>query len=301
MIPPLCQTSYLVAFIERLVAQGGPYRDDYAELDAVIQEVAILKATGEIDADDLEELISVFGDAFSIETMQGFAFHKPHGYAGDFEMIDRIYTQYRSQDPRLRKWDDYWQSHAAARAVRNRNDYFAQTITKKVEDGEHCTILNLASGPGRDIYSLFSQSDYLPIHIDCIEQDPKAIRKSLNVCAPYLDQITVMQQNALRLKLPKSYDVIWSAGLFDYFSDKLFCHVLQRLKNLVKEETGEIVIGNFSTVNPSRAYMELFDWKLEHRSPERLRYLAKQCSFQDHQLEVQQEAEGVNLFLHIRG
>lgn len=292
--------SYLSTFVQTMVSQGGPEVSDYADLDAVIHEVAALRAAGDLGDEELLALVKAFGPAFSAKTMQGFAFQKPHGYAGDFEIIDRIYTQYRSPDPSLKKWDDYWQEHSAAKAVRNRNQYFVKTIKGHLRADETLSVLNLASGPGRDMFSLFSKSDTLPLHIDCIEQDAKAIAKARSVCADYLDHVTFIQQNALKLRLDHRYHVVWSAGLFDYFSDKMFCHVLKRLKPLVHEGDGEIIIGNFSTINPSRPYMELFDWKLQHRSPQRLIHLAESTGFSREQVTVRREGEGVNLFLHIR-
>jgi hypothetical protein len=63
----------------------------------------------------------------------------------------------------------------------------------------------------------------------------------------------------------------------------------------------ELVIGNFSTLNPTRAYMEVFgDWKLQHRSMESLHSLAIAIGADPLGIRVGHESEGVNLFLHIR-
>src|SRR5688572_16120098 len=107
-------------FIKPLIAKGGPDIDDYVELDSWIEETYDHIKSNNLDKDQLNKLIETFGDAFSKETMQGFAFQKPHGYAGDFEIIDRIYQRYVSNKPHLTKWDEYWQNQAAADAVRNR-------------------------------------------------------------------------------------------------------------------------------------------------------------------------------------
>ena len=61
-----------------------------------------------------------------------------------------------------------------------------------------------------------------------------------------------------------------------------------------------MIIGNFSTENPSRNMMELFgDWYLEHRSHSHLVDLALQAGIDRENIYVGEEAEGVNLFLHI--
>jgi hypothetical protein len=65
-------------------------------------------------------------------------------------------------------------------------------------------------------------------------------------------------------------------------------------------QQGEIIIGNFSVSNPTRAYMEKgVAWYLFHRTPEQLRHLALKAGMQEEQIEVKTEPLGVNLFLHI--
>ena len=56
----------------------------------------------------------MFLPILSLETMQGHAYLKPHGYAGDFELIDKIYTYWKSDDPNLIRWDDYFHSQESS-------------------------------------------------------------------------------------------------------------------------------------------------------------------------------------------
>ena len=90
----------------RLVSNGGPTISEYSELTDLINEAAAAAQRGELSADDLRNVWGGIGDAVtSTKTMQGFVWLKPHGYAGDFEIIDRIYQQWISPDHRLAKWD----------------------------------------------------------------------------------------------------------------------------------------------------------------------------------------------------
>ena len=104
---------------------------------------------------------------------------------------------------------------------------------------------------------------------------------------------------ALRFSVKQEFDLVWSAGLFDYLNDGLFTKLLRKLGKYTRSG-GEIVIGNFSLANPSQPYMELFDWVLIHRSVEKLHELAHAASIPSQNLEVLSEELGVNLFLHIR-
>ena len=96
------------------------------------------------------------------------------------------------------------------------------------------------------------------------------------------------------------YDLIWSAGLFDYFKEKHFTYLINKyLKYLAKE--GEFVIGNFSHVNPTKKLMEvLSDWYLNHRSKYDLIRMAVEAEAKEDQVSVDMEELGINLFLRIR-
>ena len=93
--------------------------------------------------------------------------------------------------------------------------------------------------------------------------------------------------------LDGSYDLIYSAGLFDYLTDR---HVRTRpATRLAAALTpgGRAVIGNFGAANPTRPLMELFlDWPLYHRSASDLRLFGDSGT----SMTVEQEATGINLF-----
>ncbi len=288
-----------LTFLQNLVSKGGPDVHDYYELDAWIADIAEQIKAGKVSQDDLASLRNTLGDALSVATMQGFVFQKPHGYAGDYEIIDRIYRRYVSDHAHLSKWDIYSQEHACAHAVRNRIGYFCQSAGNVISLSGNGAILNLASGPGWDMLQFYECNPGASVHIVCIEQDQNAVNHASELCRDYLNMITFHVKNALRFQTKKKYHLIWSAGLFDYFDDKVFVFMLKKLGAMVADG-GEIVIGNFSTVNPSRAYMELFEWHLHHRSPNSLRALAIEAGFDARQIRIEKESTGVNLFLHIR-
>lgn len=288
-------------YLKYLVDKGGPDLQDYHDLDAWISEIADHAKNGRLATGDLKCLREVLGEAASVETMQGFVFQKPHGYAGDYEIIDRIYARYVSDKNHLSRWDVYMQDRSACYAVRNRVQYFLQQLQRHFDysQSERMEVLNLASGPGRDMLAFFEIRPDAQVHFDCIEQDQKAVGHAQGLCKDHLHKITFHVKNALRFQSKKKYDLIWSAGLFDYFEDKVFVFLLKKLGAMVAEG-GEIVIGNFSPLNPSRPYMELFEWHLHHRSPTTLKALAVSAGFSADQISVGKEPTGVNLFLHIK-
>jgi cyclopropane fatty-acyl-phospholipid synthase-like methyltransferase len=96
------------------------------------------------------------------------------------------------------------------------------------------------------------------------------------------------------------YDLIWSAGLFDYFKDKHFTFLIRKYFNCLTDD-GEMVISNFSTKNPTKRLMEvLSDWYLHLRTESDLFRIASDAYIDKELVNVDKEFLGINLFLKIR-
>jgi len=253
-----------------------------------------------LDPAGLSPLRRALGEALSAETMQGFAFRKPHGYAGDYEIIDRIYRGYTARAPHLSRWDRFFQSTPAAQAVRNRKAYFQELVRSMAAARGRLDVLNVASGPGRDVREYLEAHRSARVRFDCIDKDAAALAYARELCAAFKHRVRFIRGNALSFRAETRYDLVWSAGLFDYFDDRVFRRVLPRLLAAVAPG-GQLVVGNFSDANPNRAYMHLLEWDLHHRSPDHLLALAGQCGIAAHRLRIGQESQGINLFLHVAG
>ncbi len=287
--------------LEQLIGRGGPLPQEYGALNRAIRTLGDEVRAGLLDAKELRKMMREKALRHFQGTMQAASILKKHGYSGDFEIIDDIYQMRIAEEPALRRWDLFFHAQAAPCAVRNRKAYFHRLLRALSErlGGRPARVLNIASGPARDLREWFDANPGSAIHFECIELDPKAIAHAKTLCAPYLDRIHFHQQNALKFVPSGKYDLVWSAGLFDYLTDRLFARLLRSLQPFVKPD-GEVVVGNFSEFNASRDYMELMgDWQLEHRSEERLRALAERAGAPARQTEVHWEPEGVNLFLHV--
>ena len=231
------------------------------------------------------------------DTMQGFVLNRPHGYPGDFEIIDRIYTEWISPINHLRSWDLFFHWQEATIAVRNRKSYF-KTLLTSIEQTQRKppAVLNVGCGPSRDIYEFLKENPATQACFECLDMDANAIAYSKNLLAGV--PVTYHCRNAFRFTSKLKYDLVWSAGLFDYLDDKLFVFLCHKLYALVAPG-GKLVIGNFSTNNPSRDYMEFGEWHLNHRSEDDLLWLARKIGLNSESVTIQQEPMGVNLFKHI--
>jgi extracellular factor (EF) 3-hydroxypalmitic acid methyl ester biosynthesis protein len=292
-----------VAFVKKLVKNGGPDSSDYHEIAEWLKIIHADFINGKLNKEDIQILRDEMGEALSILTVQGFVYCKPHGYAGDYEIIEKIYLEHVSSDPDLRKWDLYFQLQKAPIAVRNRKQYFISLLNAldALDTGiANKHVLNVASGPARDLFEFYSQKKDRSLVFDNVEYDPLAISYAKNLCKNFLESINFLHTNAFDFSAEKKYRLIWSAGMFDYLNDKKFIFLLKSLASHL-EEDGELVVGNFSTDNPTLPYMEVVgEWKLYHRTSEQLVLLAKACGFTDGSIRIGQEPEGVNLFLHMK-
>jgi len=287
-------------YIRELVERGGPEPDDYDKLNALFVRLGDLVRTGTANRKEANrELWQLLGDAVSLQTMQGQVAIKPNGYAGDYEIIDKIYTKWVSPEPLLANWDHFFHSQAAPNAVRNRKQYFIELLKEIEKDNtKKFTVLSVGSGPGRDIYEFCSVNGTERINFGCVDMDPNAIKYSKGVCREYSHLITFHCRNIFRYKATESYDLMWAAGLFDYLDDGRFVFLLKHLHSMVNAG-GCLIIGNFSPFNPSRDYMEAGDWYLFHRNEEELYSLAKESGIKEDNISIKSEQESVNLFMHI--
>ncbi len=281
-------------------AKGGPVEADYPDLLAALHDVAGLLWADPARRDDVDRVLEACGPAFEPDTMQGFAWRKPLGYAGDFVTIDKFHTNARHPDPVLGRWDAFSQAQPGAAAVRNRARYLWRLVEGLEEEyGRPIRVLNVACGPCRDVLGYYEGHPDSDTRFDCIDLDSRALDHAREICGAQDGRVTYECADARRYDGAARYDLIWSAGLFDYFPAEVFSNVLRHLGGLLAPG-GRIVLGNFCSTDPNRAYMDVLDWHLHRRSASVLRRLAEAAGFPSDAVRVEREPLGVNLFLHVR-
>ncbi|UOQ71550.1 class I SAM-dependent methyltransferase [Hymenobacter cellulosilyticus] len=291
------KTEELIRNINYFIAKNGPDKEDYQALDNLMNLFGERIKDNAIDLAELSSLKQSCGFLHTTQSIMGHILQKPFGYAGDFSIIDRIYT--RDSSSEYHKWDDYSLANSAAQAVRNRKKYFKDHVSSKLH--QSVKLLNIASGPARDLYELYAENPGCQLSTTCVEMDKAAISHAQQLNKQYLNQIEFVNKNIFRFQTEDKYDIIWSAGLFDYFDDKAFVLLIKRFAGWLAPG-GEIIIGNFNEDNnPSRCYMEIFgDWRLNHRTEEQLIDLAVAAGFSREDIFVGKEPENINLFLHLK-
>lgn len=303
-LPVRRETRLLAQFddlFQDFLVKGGPLPREYVILNRAIRHLGDSIRGGAVCRGDVSAYVQEVTRRQMAGTMQAEAIERQFGYSGDFQIIDHIYTRHVCPEPDKRQWDLFFHSQAAPVAVRNRKAYFQQLMNDRLSaHSGRLDLLNVASGPCRDLREFFLDQPDAPVFADCVDMDARAVDYGSRLCSPWLDRIAFHHRNILKHVPARAYDLVWSAGLFDYLSDRLFVHLLGVLLKVVKPG-GEVVIGNFSDFNPSRDFMEIFGhWSLRHRSRESLLELAAQAGVPEGRSEVRWEPEGVNYFLHLR-
>jgi extracellular factor (EF) 3-hydroxypalmitic acid methyl ester biosynthesis protein len=279
-------------FLNYLIENGGPEPQDYGKFTSIVNNL------DPTDVDDFRERIK---SILNEKTLIGHGFVKPFGYPGDFTLIDKIYQFDVNEDMRYKNWDLFFQNQPAANAVRNRKDFFIEYCKNLVLKKKNAKVLILGSGPATDVFEfLTSNSGDNNMSFDLIDFDQSAIDFSMKKNEKFVRQISCYRINALRFNSFKLYDLIWSAGLFDYFKDKHFTFLIRKYFNCLIED-GEMVISNFSTKNPTKRLMEvLSDWYLYLRTESDLFRTASDANIDKEMVNVEKDPLGINLFLRIR-
>lgn len=281
------------SYIKEIFAKNGPDREDYLFFYELVNQVK---------AEEVDSFRQKIAPILNPDSLFGFSYTKPFGYSGDFFIIEKIYQYYVSKDERYRKWDEFLHSAGAVIAVRNRKtlaiEIFEQLNEKAM--GLQNDVLILGSGPVTETFEFFEKHPDSPLIFDMLDLDKRAIMYAKSKNRKYLKAMTFHNANVIRFTPEKKFDLIWSAGLFDYFKSKHFVYLIKRYYEYLKDD-GEMIIGNFNVENPSRRSMEIMgDWFLYHRSPEELKQYAMQAGVEESKIEVIQEPLGINLFLRVK-
>ena len=229
---------------------------------------------------------------------------KPLGYAGDYLLIDWIYTKQTAPSGRGKLFDLLFHNYEAARSVRNRKQYFLKKCTELSQQRKsEVDILDLGCGSCRDVLEIFQTSkNGENLYFHCVDNEPEAIKYATKLLSHTKAQNNVRLEcaNVFSIKTPQKYDLIWSAGLFDYLDDRLASILLKKAWRYLKDG-GKIIFGNFSPRNPTRKGMELVGkWYLIHRTADDLISLCKKAEIPFSEIEIESEPLGINLFCVIR-
>ncbi|MBU1124911.1 MAG: class I SAM-dependent methyltransferase [Candidatus Omnitrophica bacterium] len=273
----------LQTHLSRYHAHWTRFQDEFNILVDSVYET-ILRFEQKEEAHRTQSLKNIFTKRYRRHFLFGefirWSYEKPYGYAGDFKIIDEIYRNAPRTEGFERLWDNYFQRLSISEATRQRKEDLKVMIADFISHHQapEARIMNLACGSAREIKELLthpSKRNTPHVHFDCYDADIDAISfaKELHSHTPH---VTFVKKNALRIglrkditkEIPHQYDLIYSAGLFDYLSAKFATRLVANLKRLLKKD-GMMIIANVNDrySNPSVCWMEwVADWNLVYRN-----------------------------------
>ena len=243
---------------------------------------------------------------------------KPRGYNGDSEMMRMVYMDDYLGDSTFGKvMHRFSVDQEAAQAVRNRRLEVAGMLHRFIEESgvprtEKLRVLSVACGPAFEVRDILrTPEDCVRMHFSLFDQDQQALleaaglvsdmEKSLKseISADFIRESvrTMLVTRALQERWGQ-FHFIYSMGLFDYLTAPVATAVIRKLYQLLTPG-GEMVIGNFQVVNPSRFFMEYWlDWKIIYRTEEDFLRLVEGLSGAE--VSVRYDATRIQMLLHVR-
>jgi hypothetical protein len=241
------------------------------------------------------------------------AYHKPRGYAGDYEMMNHLYTNETMGNTLFDQcMHRYLVEEPAGRAVKNRAVYLADKINNIIVNSKNnrpVKIASIASGPGVEVQFLLDNLKDIQgrdVEFYFIDQDieslkyaqKKIISKDRFVKSGFkFNFINNAVKNIIADGLDdQGFDLIYSAGLFDYFSSPVARIAAEKIYEALSEN-GVLVIGNFNVGISTTPLMEtLLDWNLIYRSKKDMEILFGGIG---KAVEIENEPLNINLFANI--
>lgn len=235
------------------------------------------------------------------------AFEKPRGYAGDFDMMISTYRlENRGQNLFAKCLHRYFVEEQAPRAVRNRAVYLRGKLIEFLKEKPDAKILSVACGPAIEIETILLEHSELlsqKPNFHFLDQDDEALKSAQQNLVSIknrhdLDIDLNFHHRAIKDVIAKGlqdlkFDVIYSAGLFDYLTAPVAQFAASRLYDHLNPG-GQLIIGNFSIDNPNQYGMILtMDWKLIYRTEEEMKAILKNLKGDS---SVESEDLGINLF-----
>jgi extracellular factor (EF) 3-hydroxypalmitic acid methyl ester biosynthesis protein len=245
-------------------------------------------------------------------------YHKPIGYAGDYEMMNMIYRNQPEGRSLYKKLIHLLLvSQWPAKSVRNRIAHLAENIlnetARMARAGKTARILNVGCGSAQEIQDflrntqLSNQADFMLIDFNeetllhagrKLVEAKRQFGRSTEIRTEQISVYELLKRTQRRSADAEKFDMIYCAGLFDYLAPDT-CRALLELWHDLLAPGGLMLVANMTDTKPFRFFIEfILDWQLIYRNnQEFLPLIPERCR---ENTWVIAEPASVNLFLHTR-
>jgi extracellular factor (EF) 3-hydroxypalmitic acid methyl ester biosynthesis protein len=208
---------------------------------------------------------------------------RPRGYPGDAQLIDFIY-RHPAMAPAEQQASDFGRSallhnvdSPAPAAVRARRHLTATYIGDVVAQRPNAHVMSVACGHARELELIAPKVARAIGRFVAYDQDPASLAVASSYAAKGIPvepvQGTILQ--LLKEKTLTGFDLVFSAGLYDYLSDRLAEKLTANLFTRLNPG-GKLIVANFLPDIRDAGYMEIFmDWRLIYRDERQIRAFAR--------------------------
>jgi extracellular factor (EF) 3-hydroxypalmitic acid methyl ester biosynthesis protein len=249
------------------------------------------------------------------------AYHKPLGYAGDYEMVNMMLRDPKEGESLFARIFNVWllQQDSAA-AHRNRIEFLRQRL---VQESLRCMrhqrpmrVLNLGCGPAGEIQKFLAEGAIAdPVQFTLLDFNDETVHYTTRILGELKrrhgrhTEILVEKKSVHRVikdgskAMPdlaeRGFDFVCCSGLFDYLSDRT-CRQLMNIFWSWTRPGGLVLATNVTPVSPNRGSLEMvLDWSLNYRTTAEFRNVAPDEAPRD-DTRIYGDDTGVNIFLEAR-
>lgn len=249
-------------------------------------------------------------------------YHKPLGYAGDYEMVNMmIRDPFEGASVFAKVINTFFLNTPPVIAHRHRITYLHQRLVEEAlrgaRRGKPIKIFNLGCGPALEIQRFLEHEGQLCDFTEfmLVDFNDETIQYTGEVLGRLKKQFyrrtpVELQRKSVHYVLKESskpvvngsdkkHDFVYCTGLFDYLSQR----TCKQLMNIFWEwlaPGGLLLVCNVDTSNPSRGWMEyVLDWNLIYRNSQEMTAMSPDKAPAD-AARIISESSGVNIFLEIR-
>jgi extracellular factor (EF) 3-hydroxypalmitic acid methyl ester biosynthesis protein len=187
----------------------------------------------------------------------------PHGYQGDYEILEWIYEGLPRSESRLGTvLDSYLLSRTMATAARGRRTQLCDILLRELREREgSARILSIACGSCRDVFDIAGEIQRTNSHVACVDRDSDALayaKRLLLASGISPDLLSFHQMNALRLVSHK--EASRRVGFLDYLDGDRVGRLLKTWYQLLKPGGVLVVAMKDVTRFEPYVYRWLIDW-----------------------------------------
>ncbi len=301
-------------------------------------ELNLAKHTDEIRShfSDLQDLVSTFDEEthqnhkhyfralfqniFASSLVRGRQKQKSSNYTIDYGLMLMFYEGHHQEASLFEQFiHRFICSEPAAVGNLNRMGFLSNVLVEKYKKQgrgpNSFKISSIASGSGKELRMMLEKLDEIGVEknldLVLIDQEAEAldysnkkikslVRGDEHIMCRLIKEDPLMGviKNEPFIQHIQNSDVIVSAGLFDYLSDRVASELITCLFAKLRPG-GSLILGNVSNNSPDQFSTDyLLEWKLFHRSRSDLQKLVpSELNKTSCKVEVLEDSLGINLFL----